>query len=384
MRIAFVADTLQGWIGGGIVAGRHLVERLRRDHEVVVLGADVEGPGVVKLPGFRVPLRAMEAMAFTMAWPDRARIRAAVARADVVHLHFPFWVSFVALAEARAAGVPAVAAFHVQPENMLYNIGVRSPALSRAGYRLWVRHFYNLADAVLCPSPFAEDRLRQYGLTAPAHVVSNGASPDLRKRSLRSVARGPKKTILAVGRLAPEKRVDLIIDAVARSRYRDRIELVIAGAGPLEAKVRAWAAKLPHVEVGFLERERLEELFNTADLFVHASEVELEGIAVLEAMSLGLPALVADSADSAAAGFALDDRFLFRSGDAASLAAKIDALFDDPRVLDEAQARSIRAAERYDFGRGVDQVVEVYRSLAREGAAASSVAARASASWISW
>jgi 1,2-diacylglycerol 3-alpha-glucosyltransferase len=367
LRIAFVADTLTGWIGGGVVAGRHFVERLRREHDVLTIGADVEGPGSVKLPGFRAPVRAMRDMAFTMARPDRARIRAALAGVDVVHLHFPFWLSFVALAEARAAGIPVVGAFHVQPENLLLNIGIRSSALSRLGYRLWVDHLYGRVDAVICPSRFAERRLREHGLAAPTYVVSNGVSPDLQRRAGRPpgapLAPG-RLLVLAVGRLAAEKRIDVIIDAVARSRNRGRIRLVVAGAGPLEARLRKEAARLPNgAEIGFAPRAHLEDLFASADLFVHASEVELEGIAVLEAMSMGLPVLVADSSESAAAGFALDDRFLFRSGDAESLAAKLDALFDHPAALDEARARYADAARSYDFGRSVDRLTDIYRSL---------------------
>jgi 1,2-diacylglycerol 3-alpha-glucosyltransferase len=385
LRIAFVADTLQGWIGGGIVAGRHFVERLRREHEVVVIGADVEGPDCVKLPGFRAPVRAMHEMAFTMAWPSRERIRTALAGADVVHLHFPFWLSFAARAEARAAGIPVVAAFHVQPENILYNVGLRSRALNHAAYRLWVERLYNRVDAVICPSAFAEQRLREHGLVVPTHVVSNGASPDLRRRprhGAHGAARGDAPLlVVAVGRLAPEKRIDVIIDAVARSRHRARIRLVIAGAGPLEAKLRRRAARVlagSPVDIGFVERERLEELFNAADVLVHASEIELEGIAVLEAMSMGLPVVVADSPESAAAGFALDERFLFRTGDAASLAAKLDALFDAPHVIDDARARSIDVARRYDFGHGVERAVEIYRSVGAGGRVVRDVEARRS------
>jgi 1,2-diacylglycerol 3-alpha-glucosyltransferase len=366
LRIAFVADTLTGWIGGGVVAGRHFVERLRREHEVVVIGADVEGPGSVQLPGFRVPVRAMHDMAFTMARPDRARIRAVLAGVDVVHLHFPFWLSFAVLAEARAAGIPVVGAFHVQPENLLRNIGIRSPALSRLGYRLWVDHLYGRVDAVICPSPFAERRLREHGLAAPTYVVSNGVSPDLQRRAGRPGAplAHDRLLVLAVGRLASEKRIDVIIDAIARSRHKGRIRLVVAGAGPLEAQLRKRAARLPNgAEIGFAPRAHLEDLFSSADLFVHASEVELEGIAVLEAMSMGLPVLVADSAESAAAGFALDDRFLFRSGDVGSLTAKLDALFDHPGALEEARTRYAEAARGYDFGRSVDRLTDIYRSL---------------------
>ena len=66
-------------------------------------------------------------------------------------------MSFGAAKVARRLGVPVVAAFHVQPENVLYNIGIRWGWPRRWLYRFWVRRFYDRADAVICPSPFAAD-----------------------------------------------------------------------------------------------------------------------------------------------------------------------------------------------------------------------------------
>ena len=93
---------------------------------------------------------------------------------------------------------------------------------------------------------------------------------------------------------------------------------------------------------------------------------------------MGLPVVVADSPESAAAGFALDDRFLFRTGDAASLAAKLDALFDAPHVIDDARARSMDVARRYDFGHGVERALDIYRSVGAGGRATRDVEARRS------
>src|SRR5262249_49676277 len=134
LRIAVVADTLDGFSGGGIVAGRHFVEELRRRHRVVAIGANVPGPDRLELPRFQLPLRSMHRMRFTMARPDHALLHEALAEVDVVHLQFPFWLSYVALAEARRSKLPVVASFHVQPENVLLNVGVHSSALSRALY----------------------------------------------------------------------------------------------------------------------------------------------------------------------------------------------------------------------------------------------------------
>ena len=308
LRIAFVTDTFDGAVSGGTRSAVRFVEALRDGHDVVVVttGGE-EQPARRVLPGFQLPVRAMRASGFTMAFPRRSTLEAALDGADVVHLQFPFWLSFAALARARRAHIPVVAAFHVQPENLLLNVGLRSRPISDAMYRFWVRRLYNRADAVVCPSPFAEDKLRSHGLTAPAFVVSNGISPAIRRRRLpREPHHEGTFVVLMVGRLAPEKRHDLMFEALARAKHRDRIRLVVAGAGPRERQLRRAAARLPHPpEIGFVSDRRLERLYNTADLLVHCSEVELEGMAVLEAMSCGLPVLVADSPESAASDLAL-------------------------------------------------------------------------------
>jgi glycosyltransferase involved in cell wall biosynthesis len=258
-----------------------------------------------------------------------------------------------------------VAGFHVQPENLLLNIGVRWRWLAAWLYRRWVAGFFQLADAVVCPSTFAADRLRAFGLTVPTWVVSNGAPPRRVRSGLRQPpAPGAQVVVLALGRLAREKRQDVIIDAVARCRHRAQIRLVVAGTGPLEQALRARAQRqgLP-VEIGYVSEERLNHLFAEAHLFVHASEVELEGMAVLEAMSMGLPVLVANALQSAARCFASGPEFLFQPGDADDLAARLDALLDTPRLLLAGSQRSLEQSVQHDFQRSVRSLEHIYSSV---------------------
>lgn len=364
LRIAFVADTLLAPIGGGVVAARHLVERLRQEHEVVVIGADAEGEG--RMRGFQLPLRAMRESGFSWAVPGRGALARIFAGVDVVHLQFPFWLSFASLAEARSAGRPVVAAFHVQPENALVNVGLRSPWLNRAVYRFWIDRLYGRVDAVVCPTEFAERKLREHGLRTPTFVVSNGVPPDVVPGpAAREQAQEGKFLVLMAGRLAAEKRQEVLIEAVRRSRHRDRLAVVIAGAGALESRLRRRARGLP-IELGFQPRERLLSLLRSADLFVHCGEVELEGIAVLEALAAGLPALVADAPESAASELALGRRFLFPAGDAGALAARLDALIEDPGALAEARALALQRARSRDFAASVGRLAEIYREIAGE------------------
>jgi 1,2-diacylglycerol 3-alpha-glucosyltransferase len=374
LQIAFVCDTLHSSSGGGILSGEYVVDRLRRHHDVVAVGAD----GDAALPAFQLPFRAMRESSFVMARPDRQVLANSFAHAQIVHLQFPFWLSFAALDEARKLGLPVVAGFHIQPENMLFNVGIHSNWLNKNIYKTLVKHFFEKVDAVICPTPFAEEKLKSYGLTTRTVVISNGVSPDVAQKVREAAPRrrdpDGKFFILAVGRLAAEKRQDVILEAVRRSRHKDQIRLVLSGAGPKEAEYKELASALPNgAEIGFLPRETLLDDFTQADLFIHASEVELEGMAVLEAMGAGLPALVANAPESAASRFALNDDFSFPAGDAWALSAKIDALIEDRQKLESARDAYRVRAKQFDFDASVDKLVGVYRSVIASRAEAGTV-----------
>jgi 1,2-diacylglycerol 3-alpha-glucosyltransferase len=363
LRIAFVADSLHSHSGGGILSGEYVVDRLRRDNDVITVASD----GDDVLPALELPIRAMREMRFVMAKPDRGILARAFAKADVVHLQLPFWLSFAALDEARRLHRPVVAAFHVQPENALHNVGIHSNWLNDSIYRVLINRFYNKVDAVLCPTEFAAQKLRDHGLTTPTEVISNGVPPDVAQAMAANPPKHGPRTgpffILAVGRFAAEKRQDVIIEAVRRSRHRDEIRLVLSGWGPREAELKRLASALPNgAEIGFLTREALLEDYRTADLFVHAGEVELEGMSVLESMSAGVPALVANAPQSAASKLALDG-FTFPAGDAATLAAKIDALIEDPARLELAGQLYRERARQFDLDASVAKLVGLYRTV---------------------
>jgi 1,2-diacylglycerol 3-alpha-glucosyltransferase len=366
LKIAYVSDAINGGLGGAVVAARYVVDSLRKEHDVVVVGADATGAdNGVTMSGFQLPLRAMRDNEFIMAIPDHRALARAVADVDVVHLQFPFWLSFAALAEAHKAGRPVVAAFHIQPENALLNMGIRSDGLAHLVYRTWVKHFYNRADAVIVPSALAQRRLVEHGLVAPSYVISNGVPPDVHPLPhRREPGHEDEFTVLMVGRLAPEKRQEDLIEAVRRSKHASKIRLVIAGAGPREPELRRLTRLLPNgAEIGFVSRNRLMQLFASADLFVHCSEVELEGIAVLEAMGTGLPALVAESRESASSELAIDDTFRFPAGDTAALTAKLDAFIENPRALDAARVEVRERAEGLQLENSVEKIVDTYRTV---------------------
>ncbi len=369
LHIAYAVDLFEGVKTGGVISAQRFVRALRERHDVTVLAGGPSREGLVGLPQFTIPPfgRVMRQMGFVFAWPTRAAIEPVLRRADVLHVQFPFWLGIRAAALARRLGTPVVAASHLQPENMFHNVGLRSAWLNDRTWRFFISALYGKADHLVVPTAFGLDELRRHGLTVPADVVSNGIPPQFHPGpGQRSPAHGDRFVVLAVSRLAREKRIDVLIEAVGLARNAARIQLVVCGAGPEEARLRQAASALPvPVEFRVVEVDDVPGVLRAADLLVHASEIELEGMAVLEALGTGLPTLVADAPFSAAARLAIGDEFRFPPGDAAALAARIDHLVEHPERLAAASQAALRAAEGLRLEASIAKLEAIYQRVAR-------------------
>ena len=364
LKIAFVVDSARSKRAGGLVAAERIIDALRQHHDVTSVGLG----GDIPLEQIQVPLAQglIDANSFAFAKPDDDLLGQALDGVDVVHLQLPFFLGFRALAMAQALQLPTVAAHHVQPENVLRNLALvmprfvktmNRPSVISGLNRVVTQTFFNRASAIICPSQLALDELHHAGLTTPAFIISNGAPPQFTPLPSRPRA---QFTVLTVGRLVPEKRQDLVMEAVRRSKHASGIRLVIAGRGPLHDRLEELAKDHPsRVELGFQSDEELLRLYQTADLYVHPSEVELEGMAVLEAMRCGCPAVLSDSPSSAAKQFSLGASHVFPNGDVQALADRIDEWFENPQRLEAARQKTLAAVKNY----GLDHTIEAYEEL---------------------
>jgi glycosyltransferase involved in cell wall biosynthesis len=363
-----VIDSWDDAANGAVISTHRFTEMLREGgHTVTILATGTPAPGKVVLPTFYIPFanNIMRKMRLPFAWPTPAIVDATIAAQDVVHVQFPFYVSMKAIAAAKRLGKPVVSTFHVQAEHLLYNIGIRNQRMVEAVYRFFLRTIYDRSDHVVCPSAFAEKELRTRGLTPQSSVISNGVPPEFRPVPRGGAPDfGGKFVLLSVGRLAREKRHELVIDAVRRSRHRDRIQLVILGDGPLRDELEGKGSDLPNAPVfNFLKKDELIHWYGAGDLCVHASEVEVECMSVLEAQACGLPCLIANSPRSATPQFAISPDYLFDSGNVESLVQKLDALIDQPARLQADREASTRAAAQYSIEASLEKLLGVYRQV---------------------
>lgn len=380
MIITLVNDTFNINNNGTTISSMRFAEALaQRGHQIRVItcgdpsksGRDPEtGFEMYYLPELKIPIATWLAhrQNTLFAKPVRSVLEKAIAGSDVVHIYQPWWLGSAAQKIARRMKIPAIAAFHIQPENITYNIGLkRLPVAAHLTYFMLYLFFYHRFSHIHCPSKFIAAQLRSHGYKARLHVISNGVHPAFRPPDKPREHNFRPIKILMIGRLSPEKRQDVLIRAVKKSRYADRIQLYFAGRGPWEKKLQRLGSRLPNPPVlGYYSRDELIRLIHDCDLYVHASDVEIEGISLIEAIACGLVPIISDSSRSAAPQFALSPENLFRAGSPESLAERIDYWLDNLQRLREAEKEYAEFGKQYALENSIRKIEKVYMSLSRK------------------
>jgi len=310
LRVAFLcsADSFRGsavslqHLAHGLEA-RSAVVRMLTGHAAVTEPLRAEGIDVVQLDLRSTNLRA--------AWRLRRELRAFDAEVLLVDRPRDLRLGLLATIGTKVALVSR------------YNSHAPSPPrdfLTRLAYRLRVRDTvfltHEMAKRILAMAPWmrrAAHRVIPEGVCLDAFRRDAALAAEFRARH----ALGDAPFVLTVGALRPEKRIDMIIDAM--HRLSDAPTLVVCGEGPLLDAYHRVAALL-NVKVRFLGRVSRTELrgaYSAASVVAHACAVETFGLSVLEAMACGAPVvgvragglreLVGDDADGAGVLVAHDD-----------------------------------------------------------------------------
>ena len=236
----------------------------------------------VPLPGYP---------SFRLGLPSR-RVRAALVRhqAEVVHLASPVFLGAHGAAVARRLGLPVVAVYQTDLPSY-----ARAYRFGRAGEAFawrWLRGIHNGAARTLAPSTVTATGLLGQGMgnvwlwgrgvdTRRFHPAKR--SQELRAALLAQGGHGGELIVGYVGRLATEKRVELLAGITALAGVR----LVIVGAGPAEAMLRQHMPDA--IFLGERRGEELAAIYASLDVFVHSGPYETFGQTLQEAAASGLP-----------------------------------------------------------------------------------------------
>ncbi|WP_030380803.1 MULTISPECIES: glycosyltransferase family 4 protein [unclassified Streptomyces] len=293
MRVVIVTESFPPDVNGvahcALQTARHLADRGHSPLVVAPAAAgaqdtDAQAPcPVVRVPSLPLPGYPQ----VRVALPSR-RVAAAIAdhRADVVHLAGPFVLGARGMAAAARLGVPAVAVY--QTDLAGYARTYMGAGEAAAWRRL--RSVHTAADRTLAPSRAARADLEAHGVPRvrlwPRGVDTDRFRPGRRDEALRrELAPGGELIVGYVGRLAPEKQVELLSEVCGL----DGVRVVVVGDGPSAPGLRA---ALPGaVFLGRRTGDDLARVFASLDVFVHTGPYETFCQTVQEAMACGLPVI---------------------------------------------------------------------------------------------
>jgi len=209
-------------------------------------------------------------------------------------------------------------------------------------------------DAVVCTTAFAREEFDRIGatnvVTVPLGVDLDQFHPSRRSSSVRQRWAGPEQTLLVhCGRLSVEKHAHRSVDAVASLRDSGvDARLVVIGEGPMRARLERQAARLPVDFTGYIGcRDTVATILATADVALAPGPHETFGLAALEALACGTPAVV--SRTSALAEILTTESGAAADNDPDAIAQAVTSIINRPEQLRRNDAR--RRAEQFTWPR---------------------------------
>jgi glycosyltransferase involved in cell wall biosynthesis len=377
LRVLIAADTFPPDVNGAATFAEQLAVGLaERGHEVHVVAPassrqygtfDEEHQGVTlvvhRLKSYKWPLHAW--LRFVWPWSVKkwtGPILDAV-KPDVLHIQSHVVIGRGIVPEANARGIRVVATNHFMPENLLEYTPFGKWTLPIALKIAWsdAAKTYRLADTITTPTNLAADYLRK--AIAGQRVLAISCGIDASRYVARE-GRPANNDIVFVGRVAPEKNLDVLVRAVALLPGSLAATLTIVGDGEMIPKLTALAKELGLEDrvrfLGFVSDEAKRTALTNGTVFAMPSTAELQSISSLEAMASGLPVV---AADSMALPHLIDGNgYLFVPGDQHDLAAKLEAVLTAPEAEYTAmRQRSTAMIEAHDINRTLSTFEALYR-----------------------
>jgi len=377
MRVGIFTESYPPLINGVSTSIQTLMAHLEQaGHDVFVFTSRYpryrdERKGVFRYPSVNAIVEPDYVLPITFS-PRISRIIPTL-KLDIVHSHSPFFLGLLARRVARSLGLPHVATNHTLYTEYAHYLPLPTVAATRWLLVRWMRDFYNSCDRVLAPSHLTQRVLEGYGVRTSVSVVPTAipAPPYVLQRppeTKHEFGLPPDaRLLLYVGRLAPEKNLDLLLRAFAlvAAKTNDTY-LILAGSGKsrgaLESRARFLGIHRRTRFAGFLGRTKLDPLYQASDLFLFPSKTETQGLAVGEALAAGLPCVVVNAGGAPESVREGVDGFLVADG-AKAMAERTLALLADSagrRRLSEGAKRGAQARTPENVG---GRMVVVYEEL---------------------
>ena len=374
MRILFALECANLRTNGTTAACIRFAQELeKRGHIVTILGCDrIEGEKYhryIGLPKYTMPFadKSIVKDGIMLCKMVYSTIREAIKGQDLIHTFLPFKLANMCRLIAQEEGIPITTSMHIVPQNCTAAIHLGwSKLINGIIFHCFRTYLYDHIKYVHCPSEMAAKYMRDHKCkNNEFRVISNGCIPFFHQMEVSKPKEYEGKFVVCmVGRLADEKRQDLIIKAVAKSKYNKNIQLILCGLGPNDEIYKRLAKKYKlanPLKIKFCTPTELRDILNYIDIYVHCSDYEIEGISAIEAITCGAVPIISDHPLCATKEFALDkEHCLFKHGSVKDLTNKVEYFYEHPEEITRLSSMYLESSKKYSMDASVDALEQMF------------------------
>ncbi len=309
MNIGLFTDTYFPQINGVATSTYTLAKNLRKmGHNVYIFtpqdpkNKDENEFNVIRMPS--MPCIFIHQYRIGLLYPPKEFTEITKLQLDVIHTQTEFSLGMFGKSLSKFLGVPIVHTYHTMYEDYVHYI-VNGALITPSMAHSFSRIFCNFALSVVAPTQKVKDCLLDYGVTKPISVIPTGINIDKFRKSnysfdeinelRKSFGLDQKnKVILVLGRIAKEKSIDVILNAMPSVLKKEPLaRLLIVGDGPYRQNLEELSKTIGISEevifAGARPWEDIGRYYQLGDVFVSASVSETQGLTFIEAMAASLP-----------------------------------------------------------------------------------------------
>ena len=378
LKVVMACDTFAPDINGAARFAERLAAGLaRHGHEVHIIAASTDsthGSRIETHDGSRMMVHRMKSHRVpqhkTLRWTQPIGLTSQIrkilreVKPDALHIQSHLLMGRFAIQAAKGSGLRMIATNHVMPENLI-KYSLLPKFTHKAAMRItWADagRILRKMDALTTPTRRAAELLENAAGVSGVLAISCGIDASRFANETPTSNKNPR--FLFLGRLDDEKRIHVLLQAVAKLTEHPNVIVELVGDGGERENLARLADELGIADrvifTGHITDQELPKAYERCTAFVMPSIAELQSIATMEAMASGRPVIAADAMALPHLVHDGDNGYLFPPDDADALAERLRRILNaDQQELNRMSENSLHLIQSHD----IERTIRIFENL---------------------
>lgn len=384
MRIGLFSEAYKPYVSG-VVNSIDMLKLGLEDlgHEVFVITVklpnhpidDIDEQNVIIYSGKTYPLKSFRIYSYTKGISKKIK-ELKKYNFDIIHVHTEFSIGMIGMKYAKKYNVPCVATYHTNYEDYFHYFTTKCKKIRNvilySLLKKLIKKTKSYSQCYIVPTAKIESVFKKYNFNFPVEIIPSGIDLERFKKENQDINRiteiknkyelNNKFVYCFIGRMSPEKSIDILLNAFAQSE-NDNAVFLICGDGPVSNSLKDLAKKL-QIEnkvkfTGDISYKDIGLYYNCCDVFLNASTTETQGLTYIEALASSLPLIIKE--DEATIDLLSDNGYYFNTTE--ELIEKMNLLSNDKVLLNKLKENATKSIEIYSKEVYAKKIETIYKRL---------------------